>query len=77
MRVELTIDCTKKLSDGALPALEKEFSKRLKSRFSECSLIIRRAGSDGLSVSGAEKNDKKDVEQILQETWENAEDWFY
>lgn len=77
MRVELTIDRTKKLPDGALPALEKEFSIRLENRFSECSLIIRRAGSYGLSFYGAENNDKKDVEQILQETWESAEDWFY
>lgn len=77
MRIELPIEHTKKLSNGALPALEKEFSKRLESRFSESSLIIRRAGSDELSISEVEKNDKKDVEQILQETWESADDWFY
>lgn len=77
MKVELTIDRTKKLPDGALPALENELSKRLETRFSECILSIRRAGSDGLSVFGGEKNDKKEVEQILQETWESAEEWFY
>ncbi|BDI79486.1 DNA damage-inducible protein I [Enterobacter hormaechei] len=77
MKVELTIDRTKKLPNGALPALEKELLKRLQNRFEDCSLVIRRAGSDGLSVYGGEKEAKKTVEGILQDTWESADDWFY
>ena len=77
MKVELTIDRTKELPKGAIPALEKEFLKRLQGQFDECSLVIRRAGSDGLSVSGCEKEVKKKVEEILQQTWESADDWFY
>lgn len=74
MKVEVTIDRTKKLPDGALPALEKELSRRLDEAFSGCRLIVRRAGSDSLAVFGGEK---KDVERILQETWESADDWFF
>lgn len=77
MKVELTIDRTKKLPNGAVPALEKELLKRLQNHFENCSLVIRRAGSDGLSVYGGEKEAKKTVEGILQETWESADDWFY
>ncbi|MOA52580.1 DNA-damage-inducible protein I [compost metagenome] len=77
MKVELTIDRTKKLPDGALPALERELLKRLNGRFDECNLNIKRAGADSLTVFGADKDDKKTVEQILQETWESADDWFY
>ncbi|HBM7636599.1 DNA damage-inducible protein I [Enterobacter cloacae] len=77
MKVELTIDRTKKLPDGAVPALEKELLKRLHNRFDNCSLVIRRAGTDGLSVVGAEKDAKKTIEEILQETWESADDWFF
>lgn len=77
MRVELTIDRTKKLPDGAVLALEKELLKRLQNQFEGCSLVIRRAGSDGLSVYGGEKEAKKTVEGILQDTWESADDWFY
>ncbi|HEM8686461.1 TPA: DinI family protein [Citrobacter koseri] len=77
MKIELTIDRTKKLPDGAVPALEKELLKRLNNHYENCSLIIRRAGSDGLSVFGGEKDDKKQIEKILQETWESADDWFY
>ncbi|EBY5038933.1 DNA damage-inducible protein I [Salmonella enterica subsp. enterica serovar Kottbus] len=77
MKVELTIDRTKKLPDGALPALEKELLKRLNNQFEDCRLTIRRAGSDGLSVFGGDGDDKKKIEEILRETWESADDWFY
>ncbi len=77
MRVEVTIDKKKKLPDGAVPALEAELSRRLNQSYEDCRLTIRRTGSDGLSVIGGADGDKKRVEQILQETWESADDWFY
>ncbi|WP_409244977.1 DinI-like family protein [Enterobacter asburiae] len=77
MKIELTIDRTKELPEGAVPALERELLKRIQSQFDECCLIVRRAGSDGLSVYGGEKEAKKTVEEILQQTWESADDWFY
>lgn len=60
-----------------LPALEKELLKRLNDHYDNCRLTIRRAGSDGLSVFGGDKDDKKKIESILQDTWESADDWFY
>ncbi|MFU0882713.1 DinI-like family protein [Kluyvera cryocrescens] len=77
MRVEVTIDKKKKLPEGAVPALEAELSRRLSQSYEDCRLTIRRTGSDGLSVIGGADGDKKRVEQILQETWESADDWFY
>ncbi|RBO21783.1 DinI-like family protein [Enterobacter ludwigii] len=77
MKVELTIDRTKELPKGAVPALEKELLKRRQNQFDECSLVIRRTGSDGISVYGGEKEAKKKIEEILQQTWESADDWFY
>lgn len=77
MKIELTIDRTKELPNGAVSALEKELLKRLSDQYEKCNLVIRRAGSDGLTVFGGDKDDKKNVEKILQETWESADDWFY
>ncbi|MDP9944385.1 DinI-like family protein [Enterobacter ludwigii] len=77
MKVELTIDRTKELPKGTVSVLKKELLKQLQIQFEECSLIVRRAGSDGLSVYGGEKEAKKKVEEILQQTWESADDWFY
>ncbi|WP_312990894.1 DinI-like family protein [Atlantibacter hermannii] len=74
MKVEVTIERTKKLPDGALPALENELSKRLNKRFEGCKLTVRRASNDGLSVIGG---DKDEIANILQETWESADEWFY
>lgn len=64
MKVELTIDRTKKLPNGAVPALEKELLKRLQNHFEDCSLVIRRAGSDGLSVYGGEKEAKNESPRV-------------
>ncbi|MDM3064145.1 DinI-like family protein [Citrobacter sp. CK180] len=77
MKIEVTIDRTKQLPDGAVPALEQELLRRLERNFDGCNLIIRRAGSDGLSIIGGADDDKKRIEEILQETWESADDWFY
>jgi len=74
MKIELTIDRMKKLPDGAIPALESELLKRLSKQFDDYQLTIKRASHDGLTVSGS---DKKEVEHILQETWESADEWFY
>lgn len=76
MKVEITIDRLKKLPDGAVPALEKELLRRLDQNFDNCSLVIRPAGTDGLTVLGGMGGDKKRIEEILQDTWESADDWF-
>ncbi|HAT1644711.1 TPA: DinI family protein [Raoultella planticola] len=77
MRVEITIDCKKTLPNGAEPALEEELLRRLSQKYEGCNLSIRRAGADGLSVLGGIDGDKETIEEILQETWESADDWFY
>lgn len=77
MRIEITIDRKKALPDGVEPALEVELLRWLSQRYEDCKLSIRRAGADGLSVLGGIDGDKETIEEILQETWESADDWFY
>ncbi|HCB0645416.1 TPA: DinI family protein [Klebsiella variicola subsp. variicola] len=77
MKIEVSINKNKELPDGAVPALEKELLRRISADFNDCSIRIRRASMDGLSIIGCEKGDKKRIEEILQETWESADDWFY
>ncbi|PXW42052.1 DinI-like family protein [Klebsiella oxytoca] len=77
MKIEVTIDKTKKLPNGAEPALEKELLRRLNQNYEDCKLTIRRASSDGLSVYGGIADDKEVIQEILRETWESADDWFY
>lgn len=77
MRVEITIDRKKAQPDGAEPALEAELLRRLSQKYENCKLSVRRAVTDGLSVLGGIDGDKETIEEILQETWESADDWFY
>ena len=37
---------------------------------------VRYAGANGLSVLGGAKTDRDLIEEILQETWESADEWF-
>lgn len=78
MRVEVTIDKTKPLPAGALEALLGELSKRINQQFSETDnkIQVRYAGANNLSVLGAPKTDRDRIEEILQETWESADEWF-
>lgn len=76
MRVEVTIDKTKPLPPGAIEALSSEFSKRVNRQFPDTTVQVRYAGANGLSVLGGAKTDKDVIEEILQETWESADDWF-
>ncbi|EEH8522593.1 DinI family protein, partial [Salmonella enterica] len=76
MKIELTINKSKELPRGAIPALEKELLKRLQNQYENCNLTIRRGSQDGLSIVGAADGDKKRIQSILQETWESADDWF-
>lgn len=78
MRVEVTIDKTKPLPAGALDALSGELSKRINKQFSdrENKIQVRYAGANSLSVLGGAKTDRDLIEEILQETWESADDWF-
>ncbi|EKG2383237.1 DinI family protein [Salmonella enterica] len=77
MKIELTINKSKELPRGAIPALEKELLKRLQNQYENCNLTIRRGSQDGLSIIGVADGDKKRIQSILQETWESADDWFY
>lgn len=77
MKIELTIAKDKKLPTGVVPALEKELLRRLSQSYDDSKLTIRRTSNDGFSVLGDADGDKKHVEQILQDTLESADDWFY
>jgi hypothetical protein len=74
MKIDLTIDRIKKLPDGAIPALGSEPLKRLSKQFDGCQLTIKCASNDGMAVF---VGDKKEVEHIVQEAWESADEWFY
>lgn len=76
MRVEVTIDKTRPLPAGAVEALSSELGKRVNRHFPDAVVQVRYAGANGLSVLGGAKDAKELITEILQETWESADDWF-
>ena len=63
---------------GALDALAGELSRRINNTFPDNAgaVTVRYAAANNLSVIGAAKEDKDRISEILQETWESADDWF-
>ncbi|MBW7983931.1 DNA damage-inducible protein I [Enterobacillus tribolii] len=76
MRIEVTLDKRNPLPNGALEALSSEFSRRVNRDFPDTAVQIRLAGGNTLTVMGGLKVEKDRIEEILQETWESADDWF-
>ncbi|VEC30912.1 damage-inducible protein [Escherichia coli] len=77
MRIEVTIAKTSPLPAGAIDALAGELSRRIQYAFpdNEGHVSVRYAAANNLSVIGATKEDKQRISEILQETWESADDW--
>ncbi|RWU53726.1 DNA damage-inducible protein I [Salmonella enterica] len=78
MRIEVTIAKTSPLPAGAIDALAGELPRRISHHFPENfgNVTARYATANNLSVIGASKQDKERISEILQETWESADDWF-
>ena len=78
MRIEVSIAKTTALPSGALEALNNELSKRIAQHNPEreTQVTVRYAAGNNLSVIGGLKEDKDRISEILQETWESADDWF-
>ncbi len=78
LRVEVTIDKlnTKSFPAGYTDALTKELTNRLSDKFNNFVVKVRFAGANGLTVLGGMPDDKEVIQEILQETWESADDWF-
>lgn len=78
IRVEVTIDKlnTKSFPAGYTDALTKELTNRLSDKFNNFVVKVRFAGANGLTVLGGMPDDKEVIQEILQETWESADDWF-
>lgn len=78
MRVEVTVAKTTALPTGAIEALTQELTRRIDKQFPETDnrVSVRYASANNLSVLGGAKEQKDLISDILQETWESADDWF-
>ncbi|WP_227630376.1 DinI-like family protein [Klebsiella pneumoniae] len=58
--------------------MNNELSRRIAEQFPaiDSQVSVRYATGNQLSVFGALKEDKDRISEILQETWESADDWF-
>ncbi|WPM85879.1 DNA damage-inducible protein I [Apirhabdus apintestini] len=79
MRIEITLAKATPLPPGAVDALSEELTRRIEAAFPDIpgQVQVRYAAGNNLFVLGASSEDKARISEILQETWESADDWFY
>ncbi|EOS96656.1 DNA damage-inducible protein I [Erwinia tracheiphila] len=77
MRVEATAAKISPLPTGAINVLTAALSKRINQQFPESihRVSVRYAAANNLTVMGANHVVKNRVTEILQDTWESADDW--
>ena len=80
MKVEISVSKEKAaaMPVGAIDALRQEMTKRLSGRYSDVEVIVKKASNDGLSVTRSQdkEGDREYVQEVLQEVWESADEWF-
>ncbi|TKI03872.1 DinI-like family protein [Martelella alba] len=79
MHVEVNIEKekAKAMPKGSITALQDELTRRLRKKYSGIIVEVKVKGADALYVRGATTIEREDIDAILQQTWESADDWFY
>ena len=76
MRVELMINKVG-LAKGGFSLIENEFTRRMALRWPDALIRVRKGTNNDLTVLGGIKNIKKDVAKLLEEMFDEADDWLY
>lgn len=76
MRVELMINKTF-LGKDDFPRIENEFTRRIALRWPDARLRVRKGTNNDLTVLGGIKDVKKDVSKVLEEMFDEADEWLY
>ncbi len=77
VEVDIAKDKAKAMPKGSILALQDELARRLVKKYGEVVVEIKTKGSDALYIRGATDTEREEIDAILQETWESADDWFY
>ena len=76
MRVELMINKAF-LGKGEFSLIENEFTRRIALRWPNALIRVRKGTNNDLTVLGGIKDVKKDVAKLLEEMFDEADEWLY
>ncbi|WP_305403950.1 DinI-like family protein [Photobacterium leiognathi] len=76
MRIELMINKLN-LSETHFTKIDKEFTRRALTVWPDANVRVRLGGNNDLSVLGCLSDEKERVESLLQEMFDEADEWLY
>ncbi|WP_318477551.1 DinI-like family protein [Photobacterium leiognathi] len=76
MRIELMINKLN-LSETHFTKIDEEFTHRVLAVWPDANVRVRLGGNNDLSVLGCLSDEKERVESLLQEMFDEADEWLY
>ncbi|PSU44525.1 DinI family protein [Photobacterium frigidiphilum] len=76
MKIELMVNKTG-LPKNGFTKLENEFTRRIHARWPETHIRLRKGNNNNLTVLSASKGEKEAVGKLLEEMFEEADEWLY
>lgn len=76
MRIELMVN-NAGLPENGFTKLENEFNRRILAQWPEANIRLRKGNNNNLTVLSASKDEKKGVSQLLEEMFDQADEWLY
>ncbi|WP_060988440.1 DinI-like family protein [Photobacterium leiognathi] len=76
MRIELMINKLN-LSETHFTKIDEEFTRRVLAVWPDVNVRVRLGGNNDLSVLGCLSDEKERVESLLQEMFDEADEWLY
>ncbi len=76
MRIELMINKLN-LSETHFTKIDEEFTRRVHTVWPDANVRVHLGGNNDLSVLGCLSDEKERVESLLQEMFDEADEWLY
>lgn len=76
MRIELMLNKVG-IPENGFPKIESEFTHRMAQRWPDAMIRVRQGTSNGLIVLGGTKDCKIEVGAVLEEMFDEADEWLY
>ncbi|WP_299144207.1 DinI-like family protein [uncultured Vibrio sp.] len=74
MRIEMMVD-TKVLPKGGLGKITAELDRRLKPLYPDARIRVRKGTNNNLEVYSRDKAEKKRVNKMIEEAFNEADEW--
>ncbi|MFR9720489.1 DinI-like family protein [Aeromonas diversa] len=75
MKVEIIIDRKHQITQEVMDALYQALQSRLEERYPDIQVRVAHGSAMAMNITRASKEQKEDLEALVQSVWEEADSW--